>query len=194
MGLHLGLEGDFAFVQHMVATLKSNGKLGVVVPHGVLFRGAAEGKIRKAMIEEDLIEAVIGLPAALFYGTGIPAAILLINKDKPKERKGKIFFVQATEEYESLKKQNKLRDRDIEKICAAVKRYSDAEKYCRAVDISEIAENDYNLNISRYVDTTPEEEEIDLKKAVKELHEIEKKRKVVEEKMNKYLKELGFDK
>ena len=184
--------GDFAFVQHMVATLKSGGKLGVVVPHGVLFRGAAEGKIRKAMIEEDLIEAVIGLPAALFYGTGIPAAILLINKDKSKERKGKIFFVQATEEYESLKKQNKLRDRDIEKICAAVKKYSDAEKYCRAVDVSEIAENDYNLNISRYVDTTPEEEEIDLKKAVKELHEIEKKREEVEQKMNRYLKKLGL--
>ena len=186
--------GDFAFVQHMVATLNSHGKLGVVVPHGVLFRGAAEGKIRKAMIEEDLIEAVIGLPAALFYGTGIPAAILLINRDKPRERKGKIFFVQGSEDYESLKKQNKLRNEDIEKIRSAVKKYADVDRYCRAVDVSEIAENDYNLNISRYVDITPEEEEIDLKEAVKELHEIEEKRKIVEEKMNKYLKELGFDK
>jgi len=184
--------GDFAFVQHMIATLNSKGKLGVVVPHGVLFRGAAEGAIRKAIIEEDLIEAVIGLPAALFYGTGIPAAILIINKDKPAERKGKIFFVHAAEEYEQLKKQNKLRDRDLEKITRAVKEYADVDKYCRAVDVSEIAENDYNLNISRYIDTAPEEEEIDVKAAVKELHEIEKQRKVVEEKMNKYLAELGL--
>ena len=184
--------GDFAFVQHMVATLNSHGKLGVVVPHGVLFRGAAEGKIRENIVNEDLIEAVIGLPSALFYGTGIPAAILVINKDKPEERKGKIFFVHAAEEYESLKKQNKLRDKDIEKIVTAVKEYKDIEKYCRVVDVSEIAENDYNLNISRYIDTTPEEEEIDLKATVKELHEIEEKRKKVEEKMNKYLVELGL--
>ncbi len=184
--------GDWAFVQHMVATLNSKGKLGVVVPHGVLFRGASEGKIRQAMIEEDLVEAVIGLPSALFYGTGIPAAILIINKNKPAERKGKIFFVHAAEEYESLKRQNKLRDQDIEKISNALKDYKEIEKYCRAVDVSEIAENDYNLNISRYIDTTPEEEEIDVKAAVKELHEIEKKRKVVEDKMNKYLTELGL--
>jgi len=184
--------GDWAFVQHMVATLNSKGKLGVVVPHGVLFRGAAERAIRKSMIDEDLIEAIIGLPSALFYGTGIPAVIMVINKDKPKERKGKIFFIHAAEEYESLKKQNKLRDQDIEKISGALKEYKDIEKYCRVVDVSEIAENDYNLNISRYIDTTPEEEEIDVKAAVKELHEIEDKRKVVEDKMNKYLAEMGL--
>lgn len=182
--------GDFAFVQHMVATLNSKGNLGVVVPHGVLFRGAAEGAIRKAMIKEDLIEAVIGLPPALFYGTGIPAAILIINKDKLAERKGKVFFVNAAEEYEQLKRQNKLRDKDIEKISNALKGYKDIDKYCRVVDIAEIKENDYNLNISRYIDTTPEEEEIDIKAAIKELHEIEEKRKAVEEKMNKYLAEL----
>ncbi len=186
--------GDLAFVQHMIATLNSHGKLGVVIPHGVLFRGAAEGKIRESIIKEDLIEAIIGLPSALFYGTGIPAAIIIINKDKPDERKGKIFFVHAAEEYESLKKQNKLRDIDIEKIVKAVKEYKDVEKYARAVDVSEIEENDYNLNISRYIDTTPEEEEIDLKSAVKELHEIEEKRKKVEEKMNKYLEEIGYGK
>lgn len=184
--------GDFAFVQHMIATLNTHGKLAVVVPHGVLFRGAAEGTIRTNIIEEDLIEAVIGLPPALFYGTGIPAAIVVINKDKPKERKGKIIFVHAAEEFESLKKQNKLRPQDIEKITEAVKEYQDIDKYCRVVDLSEIKQNDYNLNISRYIDTTPEEEEIDIKAAVKELHQIEEKRKVVEEKMNKYLKELGL--
>ncbi|MHA1829718.1 MAG: type I restriction-modification system subunit M [Candidatus Heimdallarchaeaceae archaeon] len=184
--------GDFAFVEHMIATLNSKGKLGVVVPHGVLFRGAAEGKIRKAIIEEDLIEAIIGLPPALFYGTGIPAAILLINKDKPPERKGKIFFVHAAEEYEKGKRQNKLRDQDIEKIVQAVKEYKEIPKYCRAVDLEEIKENDYNLNISRYIDTTPEEEEIDIKAIIKELKEIEAQRKQIEEKMYKYLEELGL--
>ena len=184
--------GDFAFVQHMIATLNSSGKLGVVVPHGVLFRGASEARIRKGIIEEDLIEAVIGLPAALFYGTGIPAAVLLINRDKPAKRKGKIFFVDASQEYEELKKQNKLRDQDIDKISKAVKDYKDVERYCRAVDVKEIEENDYNLNISRYVDTTPEEEEIDLKEVVRKLRETEEKRKEIEKKMDKYLKELGY--
>jgi len=184
--------GDFAFVQHMVATLNQKGKLGVVVPHGVLFRGAAEGKIRENFIKEDLIEAIIGLPAGLFYGTGIPAAVLIINKDKPAARKNKVFFVHAADDYESLKKQNKLRDKDVEKIVKAVESFEDKDRYCRPVDVSEIKENDFNLNISRYIDTTPEEEEIDLKAAVKELREIEKRRKVVEDKMNEYLKELGL--
>lgn len=186
--------GDFAFVQHMIATLNQKGKMGVVVPHGVLFRGAAEGTIRKNMLEEDLIEAVIGLPPNLFYGTGIPAAVIIMNKDKPAERKGKVFFISAAEEYQEDKNQNHLRDQDIQKIVKAYENYTPVEKYCRAVAISEIKENDYNLNISRYVDTAPEEEEIDLKAAVKELHEIEKKRREVEEKMNRYLEELGYGK
>ena len=184
--------GDFAFVQHMVATLNQKGKLGVVVPHGVLFRGAAEGRIREAMIKEDLIEAVIGLPSNLFYGTGIPAAIIVINKNKPVDRKEKIFFINAAEEYQEGKNQNHLRDQDIQKIVKAYADNAPIEKYCKAVDVKEIEENDYNLNISRYVDTTPEEEEIDINAAVKELHEVEKRRKEVEEKMNNYLKELGL--
>jgi len=184
--------GDFAFVQHMVATLNQKGKLGVVVPHGVLFRGAAEGKIREAMIKEDLIEAIIGLPPNLFYGTGIPAAIIIINKNKPADRKGKVLFINGVDEYQEGKNQNHLRDQDIQKIVMAYKDNVPIEKYCKAVAVKEIAENDYNLNISRYIDTTPEEEEIDIKAAVKELHVVEKRRKEVEEKMNKYLTELGL--
>ena len=184
-------KGDFAFVQHMIASLNQHGKLGVVVPHGVLFRGAAEGKIRENVIKEDLIEAVIGLPTNLFYGTGIPAAIIIINKNKPAVRKEKIFFINSSEEYQDGKNQNTLRDQDIKKIVTALSEYKAIDKYCRIVPHSEIKENDYNLNISRYIDVTPEEEQIDVKVAVKELRELEKKRKEVEEKMNKYLEELG---
>jgi type I restriction enzyme M protein len=184
-------KGDFAFVQHMIASLNQHGKLGVVVPHGVLFRGAAEGKIRENIIKEDLIEAVIGLPTNLFYGTGIPAAIIIINKNKPAVRKEKIFFINSSEEYQDGKNQNTLRDQDIKKIVTALSEYKAIDKYCRIVPHSEIKENDYNLNISRYIDVTPEEEQIDVKVAVKELRDLEKKRKEVEEKMNKYLEELG---
>src|SRR3989338_5569125 len=183
--------GDFAFVQHMVATINQKGKMGVVVPHGVLFRGAAEGRIREGMIKEDLIEAIIGLPTNLFYGTGIPAAIIIINKNKPAARKEKIFFINSSEEYQDGKNQNTLRDQDIKKIVTALSEYKAIDKYCKIVPHAEIKENDYNLNISRYIDVTPEEEQIDVKVAVKELRELEKKRKEVEEKMNKYLEELG---
>jgi type I restriction enzyme M protein len=145
-------KGDFAFVQHMISTLNQKGKLGVVVPHGVLFRGAAEGKIRENIIKEDLIEAIISLPG---------------------------------------KNQNHLRDEDIAKITKAYNDFKPIEKYCRAVDITELKENDYNLNISRYIDVAEAEEQIDLHTAVKELHAVEIKRKEVEEKMNKYLEELG---
>ncbi|GAA3320972.1 hypothetical protein GCM10020331_034140 [Ectobacillus funiculus] len=113
--------GDYAFIQHMIATLNHEGKAGVVMPHGVLFRGGAEGTIRKGIIEEDLLEAVIGLPSNLFYGTGIPACILILNRNKPEERKkNKIFFLDASQDYQEGKNQNTLRDQDIEKDCSSV--------------------------------------------------------------------------
>ena len=124
---------------------------------------------------------------------GLPLAVILINKNKPEKRKKKMFFVNASEEFEARKRQNRLRDKDIEKISGAVKSFKDVDKYCRVVSLDEIAENDYNLNISRYVDTTPEEDEIDLKAAIRKLRDIEAKRKDVEKKMNGYLKELGYD-
>ena len=122
-------KGDLAFVQHMVATLNAHGKVGVVMPHGVLFRGASEGEIRKGLLQEDLIEAVVGLPTNLFYGTGIPAAILVINRDKPKARKGKVLFVEASREFREGSAQNYLRDEDVKKIAAAVHAFKD----CRQV-------------------------------------------------------------
>ena len=156
-------KGDLAFVQHMIASLNAEGKLGVVVPHGVLFRGSSEKNIRQGILEDDLIEAVIGLPPALFYGTGIPAALLIINKKKPFERKKKVLFINAELEYEEGKNQNKLRTEDIEKIVATFDSYEDVRRYAKVVSLEEIEENDFNLNIRRYVDTSPRPEPYDVK-------------------------------
>jgi type I restriction enzyme M protein len=176
----------------MVAILNNKGKLGVVVPHGVLFRGAAEGKIRENLLKEGIVEAVIGLPQKLFYGTGIPAAILVINKNKPLERKDSVLFIAADKEYEEGKNQNALRDQDIEKIVQTYRGYKDIPKYCRVVPFSEIKENDYNLNISRYVDTLLEEETIDVAEALKELQRLEAEKQRITAKMNEYMNELGY--
>jgi len=184
--------GDWAFIEHMIATINQKGRVGVVVPHGVLFRGASEGKIRENVVRDDLIEAVIGLPVNLFYGAGIPAAILVINKNKPEDRKNKILFINASAEYEEGKKQNKLRDQDIKKIVQAYRDYTETDKYSKVVTLDEIHENEYNLNITRYVSTAPEEEKIDIKATIQELKELEKKRKEIEEKMDKYLGELDL--
>jgi type I restriction enzyme M protein len=155
--------GDLAFIQHMIASLNAEGKMGVVVPHGVLFRGSSEKDIRKGILEDDLLEAVIGLPSALFYGTGIPAALLIINKRKPFERKGKVLFINGELEYQEGKNQNKLRDADIQHIMDVYDAYEDERRYSRVVEIDEIRENDYNLNIRRYADTSPPPEQFDVK-------------------------------
>ena len=185
-------KGDLAFVQHMVAVLNATGRLGVVMPHGVLFRGSAEGKIRQGLLQEDLFEAVIGLAANLFYGTGIPASILVLNRDKPARRKGKVLFIDASGEFEEGSNQNRLRDQDIEHIASAFQAYADVEKYARVVPLAEIAQNDWNLNISRYVDTSEEEERIDVAEAVRKLRELEQERAAAEATMNRYLTELGY--
>lgn len=185
--------GDLAFVSHMVASLNAKGKMGTVVPHGVLFRGGAEGNIRKGFIKDDLIEAVIGLPANVFYGTGIPAALLIINKNKPQERKGKILFIDASQDFVKNGNKNKLRDEDIEKITKAFDEYIEIEKYASVVDIKTIKENDYNLNISRYVDTTEEEEQVDIEGVIAEIKGLKEEYIETEKKLNEYLKELGFE-
>ena len=155
--------GDLAFLQHMVSSLNSNGKLGVVMPHGVLFRGSSEKSIREGMLKDDLIEAVIGLASNLFYGAGIPTAIIVINKKKPAERKGKVLFVNAELEYEEGKAQNYLRDEHLQKIIDTYTDYKELRRFSRIVDISEIKENDWNLNIRRYADTSPPPEQFDVK-------------------------------
>ena len=155
--------GDLAFIQHMIASLNAEGKMGVVVPHGVLFRGSSEKKIRKGILEDDLLEAVIGLPSALFYGTGIPAALLIINKNKPAKRKGKVLFINSELEYQESKNQNKLREQNIQHILSVYDAFVDEERYSKVIGMNEIRENDYNLNIRRYADTSPPPEPFDVR-------------------------------
>jgi type I restriction enzyme M protein len=186
-------KGDLAFVQHMIATLNLHGQLGVVMPHGVLFRGAAEGEIRQGILKEDLVEAVIGLPPNLFYGTGIPAAILVMNREKKRERKAKVLFIEASREFREGSAQNYLRDDDVKKIAATFHAWKDVPKYARVVDLAEIEKNDFNLNISRYVETAEAAEKVDVAAAIAKLREAEKRRADAEAKMNGFLKELGYD-
>ncbi|MBW2185155.1 MAG: type I restriction-modification system subunit M [Deltaproteobacteria bacterium] len=155
--------GDLAFVQHMIASLNAEGMMGVVMPHGVLFRGSSEKAIRQGIINDDLLEAVVGLPAGLFYGTGIPACLLIINKNKAAERKGKVLFINSELEYQEGKNQNKLRPRDIDQIVATFDNYEQIKRYSTLVTHDEIAENDYNLNIRRYADTSPPPEIFDVR-------------------------------
>ena len=184
--------GDLAFVQHMVSVLKNDGRMGVVLPHGILFRGGTEGKIRQGLLKEDLIEAIVGLPEKLFYNTGIPASIIIINKSKPENLKNKVVFIDASSEYKDGKNQNTLTNTNIEKIVNAYDGLEDIQKFMRVVRLSEIVENDYNLNISRYIDTSEDEVIIDIKSTMEDITELECKEKEIDSKLNAYLKSLGF--
>jgi type I restriction enzyme M protein len=194
-GLPPRTKGDLAFVQHMVATCNDQGMVGVVMPHGVLFRGGREEQIRRGMLEDDLFEAVIGLPPNLFYGTGIPATILIFRgrgEAKPPERRGRVLFIHAADYYEAGKNQNYLREEDIDRIVTAFRNYRDAERFARVVDLDEIRRNDYNLNISRYVDTSLPEERIDVAEALARLRELERQRDEAARRMDQLLAELGY--
>ena len=153
-----GKKADLMFLQHMIASLKDDGVMATVMPHGVLFRGGQEKVIREGIVRDDLIEAIIGLPPKLFYNTGIPACIIVINKNKPEHLKNKILFINADREYGEGRNQNFLRPEDIEKIVTVFEEKKEIPKYSRLVDIKEIEENDFNLNIRRYVDNSPDPE------------------------------------
>jgi type I restriction enzyme M protein len=182
-------KGDYAFVEHMVASANENGTVAVVLPHGVLFRGASEGKIRKGLIDDNYLDAVVGLPQNLFFGTGIPACILVFKKNKLTND---VIFIDASKEFESGKNQNVLRDLDIEKIVETYKNRQDIEKYSHVASLEEIKENDYNLNIPRYVDTFEEEEPVDLNQVKADISKIEGELKDIQKEMDKYLDELGL--
>ena len=158
-----GKKADLMFVQHMVASLKTTGRMATIMPHGVLFRGGSEKEIRQKMADGNIIEAIISLPPALFYGTGIPACVIVINKNKPDALHNKILFINADAEYGEGKVQNHLRPEDIEKIDYVFTHKLNIDKYARLVDLEEIKANDYNLNIRRYVDNTPDPEPEDVK-------------------------------
>ena len=191
-------KGDWAFISHMIEVAREgSGKVGVVIPHGVLFRGASEGKIRQQVIDENLLEAVIGLPANLFFGTGIPAAIAIFNKGKATDH---VLFVDASREYESGKNQNRLRPQDIDHIVAVYRQFTAGqlepgvveERYAFVATPADIRENDYNLNIPRYVDTFEEEAEVDIPAVQREIDALEQELAQVQAQMNDYLKELGL--
>lgn len=183
-------KADFAFVQHMIYHLDDNGTMAVVLPHGVLFRGAAEGVIRKYLIEEkNYLDTVIGLPANIFYGTSIPTCILVFKKCRQAD--DNVLFIDASEEFEKGKNQNNLTDEHVEKILNTYQSRETIDRYSYAATLEEIKENDYNLNIPRYVDTFIEEEPVDLDKVQAEIAEIDKVMAVLEEEINGYLRELG---
>ena len=184
-------KGDYAFILHMVETMKpGTGRMAVVVPHGVLFRGAAEGKIRQRLIEENLLDAVIGLPEKLFYGTGIPAAILVLRKRK---RDDKVLFIDASRAFEDGKNQNVLREIDLHRILSTNQARIDVDKYSYLATLAEIAENDFNLNIPRYVDTFEEKAEIDLMSVRRERAQLTAELALLEAQMTIYLRELGYE-
>jgi type I restriction enzyme M protein len=182
--------GDFAFITHMIETaVAGHGKVGVIVPHGVLFRGGAEGRIRQAIVEENLLEAVIGLPANLFFGTGIPAAIMLFNRGKTTSD---VLFVDASRGFEDGKNQNRLRPADIDKVLATFRAFKSAPKYAHRATVDQIRGHEFNLNIPRYVDTFEEEAPIDLKAVEKEIEEIEGELAGVRKEMARQLRALGM--
>lgn len=190
-------KGDFAFITHMIETAKSKtGRVAVIVPHGVLFRGGSEGKIREQLIKENIIDAVIGLPAGLFQTTGIPVAILIMDRSRENggenENKKDILFIEASKEFKPGKAQNTLTEENIEKIFNTYKERKEIEKFSRVVGVDEIKENDFNLNITRYVDTFEEEEEIDISANIKKLEQLEPEIEKLEKQMKEYLKELNI--
>ncbi|MGH2306325.1 type I restriction-modification system subunit M [Aliarcobacter sp. ERUVET-8] len=184
-------KADFAFIQHMIYHLDDNGTMAIVLPHGVLFRGGAEGHIRQYLIEDrNYLDAVIGLPSNIFYGTSIPTCILVFKKCR--EHSDNILFIDASNDYEKAKNQNYLTNENIEKIIDTYANRKEIEKYSHLASLDEIKENDYNLNIPRYVDTFEEEEVIDLDKVSSELKALEIEMKTTDETIAKFCRELNI--
>lgn len=184
-------KADFSFIQHMVYQLDDNGTMAVVLPHGVLFRGASEGIIRKYLIENrNILDCVIGLPSNIFFGTSIPTVILVFKKCR--ENPNNIMFIDASNEFEKGKNQNNLTDENVKKIIDTYINRKNIEKYSYVATIEEIKENDYNLNIPRYVDTFEEEEEIDLNEVNEKIKEVDKQIEEINSELNVYLEELGL--
>ncbi len=184
-------KADFAFVQHMIHQLADNGIMAIVLPHGVLFRGGAEGHIRQYLIaERNYLDAVIGLPANIFYGTSIPTCILVFKKCR--EDSGNILFIDASKDFEKVKNQNYLRDSDIDKIIKTYRERTTHDKYSYIATLDEVKENDYNLNIPRYVDTFEEEEEIDLNEVSKKLKALDIEMAATDAKIAEFCKQLNI--
>ena len=186
--------GDFAFLLHMLGVTNAQGMVGVVMPHGILFRGGSEGKIRRGIVEADLFEAVIGLAPNLFFGASIPVAICVLNRAKPKERRGKVLFVDAAQEgyFRPGKAQNFIDPEHIGKIVQAYRAFKDVDRFAHVADLSEIEGNDFNLNISRYVDTTEAVAVMSVEDALAQLREAERRRDEAVARMDELLAEMGY--
>src|SRR5690554_1614212 len=184
-------KADFAFIQHMIYHLDDNGTMAIVLPHGVLFRKAAEGHIRQYLIEDrNYLDAVIGLPSNIFYGTSIPTCILVFKKCR--ENPDNILFIDASEHYEKVKTQNQLRDKDIDKIISTYQERTEIDKYSYVASLEEVAENDYNLNIPRYVDTFEEEDPIDIDAVAEDLVLTDKEMEAIDKEIAGFCNELGI--
>lgn len=184
-------KADFAFIQHMIYQLDNEGTMAVIVPHGVLFRGASEGVIRKYLLKEkNYIDAIIGLPANIFYGTSIPTCIIVVKKNRKAE--DDILFIDGSNDFEKSKNQNYLRDEDVEKIVDTYRERKEIDKYSKKVSMKEIEENDYNLNIPRYVDTFEEEEEINLDEIVSKIEKLAEEEKEIDKTIKGFCNELGI--
>jgi type I restriction enzyme M protein len=185
--------GDYAFLLHMIHSAReSTGRVASVVPHGVLFRGGAEGRNRETLIQKNLLDAVIGLPEGLFFGTGIPAAILVFRKDRTERDVDDVLFIDASEHYREETGQNVLRDEDVQRIVEAYWEREDRDKFAYVASPDEIAENDYNLNIPRYVDTFEPEDPVDLEEVQEEIDRIEEELSETSQTLDKHLQELGL--
>lgn len=191
-GLPPRSKGDYAFIQHMLATTNSRGRTGVVVPHGVLFRSGAEGAIRAGIVRSDLLEAVIGLPTNLFYGTGIPAAILIFNRAKAPARQDKVLFIDASKQFTAGRNQNTLSEGHINAVLEAYHAFEDRERFAAVVDLADLAANDFNLNISRYISTHEEAEQLDLAAELIKLEDLEAQRDAADQRLRVHLKALGL--
>ena len=184
---------DFAFIQHMYSQLNEQGQAAIVCSQGVLFRGGVEKQIRKGLIHEDAIEAVIALPEKLFFGTGIPACILILNRNKPKPRKNTTIFIYGARDYRDGKNRNTLRNEDVSKITSTFRKYINIDRYSHVANVDEIEKEEYNLNVPRYVDISEPEEEVDIQVAWDELGTLGKKRHKLESQIKADLKGLGLD-
>ena len=185
-------KADFAFVQHMIHHLAENGAMAVVLPHGVLFRGAAEGKIRKYIIEKlNCLDAVIGLPPNLFYGTGIPTCILIMKKCRKQDED--VLFIDASQDFEKVGNQNMLTDAHVDEIVKTYRQRAKVDKYAYVATLDEVKENDWNLNIPRYVDTFEEEEPVDIGAVAKDLKALELDIQKTDKTIESFCRELGIE-
>jgi type I restriction enzyme M protein len=192
-GVATNSSADWGWIQHILASLKPSGRVGVVLDQGALFRGGAEGSIREGVLKDDLVECVVALPEKLFYNTGAPGCLIFLNKNKPETRKGKVLFIYAAGGFEKMSNMNRLRDKDIHQIIGAFDSCRDEAKYTKVVEQKVIEENDWNLSVTRYVDIFDEPEEVDIPKVWAELKELEKHREVANQKLASHMRELGFE-